>query len=186
MMSDLPMYPPIRFEDKYEAWALTFTEDAVQMTKSKKGEAGAAPLYEHTILRRQIRTIRSCHHMIQSPGGTIYTMLRLIVSLNHHAVGDPHEADSTYGQPLGITYIDYGCEDHEVHRERREFHNGKKIPTGDRRQICIFQDYIISQLPEEERGCSSTDYWRSKGEDDMILENFNKMVSSLRSWSHTD
>jgi hypothetical protein len=52
MMSDLPMYPPIHFQDKFEQWTLTFTEDAVQMTKSKKGEAGAAPLYEQTILGR--------------------------------------------------------------------------------------------------------------------------------------
>jgi hypothetical protein len=194
MMSDLPMYPPIHFEDKYEQWTLTFTEDAVQMTKSKKGEAGAAPLYEQTILRRQIRKIYDCHHTIGGGGGTLYTMLRLIIGLEWGSYGDPREVeprevpelDPRNSRPLGTTYTDHGCQQHEMHMDETTFHIRKKIPTGDRCQVCIFQDYVISDLDAEELGCSGTDYWRSKEEDDMIVEKFNKMVSSLRSWSHTD
>ena len=193
MMSDLPMFPPIHFEDKYEQWTLTFTEDAVQMTNFKKGE-GLTLLYGQTILRQQIRKIYDCHHTIGSGGGTLFTMLRLIVSLNHHAFGDPREVEprevpelnlETY-RPLGTTYIDHGCQQHEMHMDETTFHIRKKIPTGDRYQVCIFQDYVTSDLDVEELGCRGTDYWRSKEEDDMILENFNRMVSALRSWSHTD
>lgn len=195
MMSDYSMFPPIHFQDKYEAWTLTFTEDAAMMTKiDRRGEAGAAPLYEQTVLRNQIQDIYSCDHTMYSPGGTLYTMLRLVVRLKVGSYGDPREIeprevpglDPRNSRPLGTTYTDLGCRNHELHMEKSDFHIRKKIPTGERWQVCIFQDYVISQLPEEERECSGTDYWRSKEEDDMILENFNNMVSALRSWSHRD